>query len=114
ELSVNYRTPAEIMEAASAVLAAAAPGAVPPRSMREGGVAPWVLQTGAGELGATLASAVAHELATIGDGRLGVIAPATGVSRLAVVHTGELPGSLHGLRRVGSVAELDLLMAASC
>src|SRR5207237_6255527 len=45
ELTVNYRTPAEIMEVATAVLASAAPGVVPPRSMREEGVAPWAVQT---------------------------------------------------------------------
>jgi DNA helicase IV len=39
-LSVNYRTPAEIMAVADRVLAAAVPGASPPRSVRSTGVEP--------------------------------------------------------------------------
>ncbi|CAM2838508.1 helicase [Mycobacterium intermedium] len=40
-LSVNYRTPAEIMAVAAALLAEFAPGVQPPESVRAGGVAPW-------------------------------------------------------------------------
>jgi DNA helicase IV len=39
-LSVNYRTPAEVMEVAHRVLAAAAPGVEPTRAVRRTGVAP--------------------------------------------------------------------------
>ena len=42
ELSVNYRTPSEIMDIAARVLAAAAPDLVPPTSVRSTGVAPTV------------------------------------------------------------------------
>ena len=40
-LSVNYRTPAEIMAVAAAVLAEFAPGVRPPESVRATGVRPW-------------------------------------------------------------------------
>ena len=40
-LSVNYRTPAEIMTVAVALLAEFAPGVQPPESVRACGVAPW-------------------------------------------------------------------------
>ena len=40
-LSVNYRTPAEIMTVASALLADFAPGVKPPESVRASGVQPW-------------------------------------------------------------------------
>ena len=40
-LSVNYRTPAEIMTVAAALLAEFAPGVQPPESVRACGVAPW-------------------------------------------------------------------------
>ena len=40
-LSVNYRTPAEIMTVAAALLAEFAPGVAPPESVRACGVAPW-------------------------------------------------------------------------
>ena len=40
-LSVNYRTPAEIMTVAAALLAEFAPGVEPPESVRACGVQPW-------------------------------------------------------------------------
>jgi DNA helicase IV len=40
-LTVNYRTPAEIMAVAAALLAEFAPDVVPPESVRASGVAPW-------------------------------------------------------------------------
>ncbi|SDI54246.1 DNA helicase IV [Rhodococcus triatomae] len=49
-LSVNYRTPAEIMSVAAAVLAEFAPGAAPPESVRSCGVAPWSRQVTEDEL----------------------------------------------------------------
>ncbi|MFB7874791.1 RNA polymerase recycling motor ATPase HelR [Nocardia sp. NPDC056064] len=49
-LSVNYRTPAEIMAVAAAVLAEFAPEVRPPESVRACGVAPWSRAVTAGEL----------------------------------------------------------------
>jgi DNA helicase IV len=49
-LSVNYRTPAEIMTVAAALLAEFAPGVQPPESVRATGVAPWSRQVANGEL----------------------------------------------------------------
>ncbi|OLF04741.1 helicase [Actinophytocola xinjiangensis] len=43
-LTVNYRTPAEIMAVAASVLADFAPGVRPPESVRASGVAPWARQ----------------------------------------------------------------------
>ncbi|MFD9826243.1 RNA polymerase recycling motor ATPase HelR [Tsukamurella tyrosinosolvens] len=40
-LTVNYRTPSEIMVVAADVLAEFAPGAVPPESVRASGIRPW-------------------------------------------------------------------------
>jgi hypothetical protein len=83
ELTVNYRTPAEIMEVATAVLASAAPGVVPPRSMREEGVQPWAVRAAPDDLVGVLADAVRRELAAIGDGRLAVITPAADAEAVA-------------------------------
>jgi len=113
ELTVNYRTPAEIMEVATAVLAHAAPGVVPPRSMREEGVPPWALQASPGEVVGVLAEAVRRELAAIGDGRLAVIAPeleAEGLARelaaaLPEATVGDRTSPLDGLVAVLGVAE---------
>ncbi|PTR20220.1 DNA helicase IV [Rhodococcus sp. OK519] len=49
-LSVNYRTPAEIMAVAAAVLAEFAPGVTPPESVRASGVQPWSRRVTDGEL----------------------------------------------------------------
>ena len=58
ELTVNYRTPAEIMAVAADVLAAIDPSAKPPESVRESGVAPRAVATDeAGLVAATVAQA---------------------------------------------------------
>jgi DNA helicase IV len=49
-LSVNYRTPAEIMAVAGALLAEFAPGVQPPESVRACGVQPWSRQVTEDEL----------------------------------------------------------------
>ncbi|MER5431110.1 UvrD-helicase domain-containing protein [Streptomyces sp. NPDC002588] len=70
-LGVNYRTPAEIMEAAAAVVRAEHPDFEPPASVRSTGVRPWARETD--DLPAAVAEAV-REL-TPAEGRLAVIAP---------------------------------------
>jgi len=49
-LSVNYRTPAEIMTVAAALLAEFAPGVQPPESVRASGVQPWSKKVTGAEL----------------------------------------------------------------
>ncbi len=49
-LSVNYRTPAEIMTIAATLLAEFAPGVRPPESVRASGVRPWARQVAEGGL----------------------------------------------------------------
>ena len=75
-LTINYRTPAEIAEVASDVLAAINPELHPPRPVRETGVEPWRVQTPPGELGKLLGELTREESAAIGAGRLAVIVPA--------------------------------------
>ncbi|MFE0811336.1 HelD family protein [Streptomyces sp. NPDC058848] len=70
-LGVNYRTPAEIMDVAAAVVRAEDPAFAPPSSVRSTGVRPWIRATG--DLPAAVADAV-REL-TPEEGRLAVIAP---------------------------------------
>jgi DNA helicase IV len=75
ELSVNYRTPAEIMEWAGRVLREAAPHLTPPESVRSVGYGPTVAATSPAELAVAAAGAAAKSLAEIGDGTVGVITP---------------------------------------
>jgi DNA helicase IV len=53
-LSVNYRTPAEIMTVAAALLAEFAPGVQPPESVRPCGVQPWSRRVTEDELPAAI------------------------------------------------------------
>ncbi|MER7571086.1 UvrD-helicase domain-containing protein [Streptomyces sp. NPDC126514] len=78
-LGVNYRTPAEIMELAAAVVRAENPGFEPPSSVRSTGVRPWIRATD--DLPGAVAKAVGE--LTPAEGRLAVIAPRDLHRRLA-------------------------------
>jgi DNA helicase IV len=74
ELSVNYRTPAEIMTVADRVLAAAAPGIRPGRAVRTTGIEPRFESVGASELVPVAAGAARRAVSD--EGTVAVIAPA--------------------------------------
>ena len=76
ELTVNYRTPAEVMAVAADVLAAVDPSLQPPRSVRTAGVEPWAARVRPDALVAELIAAVRREAGEVADGRLGVLVPA--------------------------------------
>jgi superfamily I DNA/RNA helicase len=65
-LSVNYRTPAEIMTVAAALLAEFAPGVQPPDSVRACGVQPWSRRVTEDELRAAIEEFVRDEAAREG------------------------------------------------
>ncbi|WP_191253320.1 HelD family protein [Amycolatopsis oliviviridis] len=79
QLTVNYRTPAEIMAATADLLAAHHPGLRPPRSVRSTGRPPWRLRTTPAEL----PKVVADLVATHTEGRLAIVAPGKRLGRLA-------------------------------
>jgi DNA helicase IV len=88
QLTVNYRTPAEIMAVAADVLASAAPGEQPPESVREEGACPRAVR-GLGQV----APVVREELAEMGEaGRLAVIAPGALTAELALAMPDAVPG----------------------
>jgi DNA helicase IV len=75
-LTVNYRTPAEIMTVAANVLAEIDPDATPPRSVRESGTVPWRLAAGdESKFADVVGEATAALAAQTGDGTLAVISP---------------------------------------
>ncbi|MGI8808379.1 MAG: HelD family protein [Acidimicrobiales bacterium] len=76
ELSVNYRTPSEVMDLAARVLAAATPGLAPPASVRSAGLDPLVTRAPGGQLVDVVAGVAAAELEAVGDGKVAVICPA--------------------------------------
>ena len=73
-LSVNYRTPAEIMAVAAALLADFAPGVQPPESVRASGVPPWSRRVTDGELHSAIEEFVQQEAGR--EGTSVVIGPA--------------------------------------
>jgi DNA helicase IV len=73
-LTVNYRTPAEIMALAAAELARYAPDRRPPESVRATGEQPWERTVPAAELVAHVRATVAEESARLAGGTLAVIA----------------------------------------
>jgi len=75
-LTVNYRTPAEVMEVAARVLATAAPNLTPPVPVRHAGVEPVFSNVEADDLISATAQAARDELAAVAPGKVGVIAPA--------------------------------------
>ncbi|WP_068271393.1 HelD family protein [Aldersonia kunmingensis] len=79
ELTVNYRTPAEIMAVAHDVLRAIDPEATEPRSVRESGWVPWSLAVAAEELETVAKRCVAGET---GPGTVAMIVPAELVEML--------------------------------
>jgi DNA helicase IV len=108
-LTVNYRTPAEIMTVAAAVLASVAPDERPPDSVRSEGVPPRAIRVAPGsDFAAQVARAVRADLAELGGpagGRLAVIAPD---ERVAAV-TAALPEAVGGDRAESLDAAAALL-----
>ncbi len=75
ELTVSYRTPAEVVEAAAGVLAAAAPGVAPPRPVRRSGEAPRFVSAGPQDLARRVAEVALEEVAAVAPGRTAVLVP---------------------------------------
>ncbi|WP_431894589.1 HelD family protein [Micromonospora haikouensis] len=96
ELTVSYRTPAEIMAVAAGVLAEIDPHLRPPRSVRRSGVPPWERTVAADRLAGELATAAVAEAADLTDGRLGVIVPAGRVDALGAALVAALPEAAVG------------------
>ncbi|WP_432922019.1 HelD family protein [Microbispora sp. CA-135349] len=90
-LSVNYRTPAELMEIAARVLELVGPGLKAPESVRETGERPWALRVASvAEAGPVVASEVVEE------GRLVVIAPAGTIEEIGEIVGAAVPGAATG------------------
>ncbi|HJP80505.1 MAG TPA: ATP-binding domain-containing protein [Pseudonocardiaceae bacterium] len=79
QLTINYRTPAEIMAATTDLFTAHHPGLRPPRSVRVGGEAPWRLRTTLADLPDVVAEIVAGQV----EGQLAIITPSLHRPRLA-------------------------------
>jgi DNA helicase IV len=94
ELTVNYRTPAEIMAVAADVLAAGGTGASAPRSVRPGTTAPWAEVTGEAGLAARAAEVVEEWAGQ--EGTTAVVVPASRVAEVAAAVAARLDGVTSG------------------
>lgn len=90
ELTVNYRTPAEIMRITEGVLRAVDPALTAPTAVRSGGIRPWSLRIPEGDRGPALRAAVKQEIAALDGGRM------------AIIHAPDWPVEL-----IDGLAELD-------
>ncbi|MCP2180478.1 DNA helicase IV [Prauserella alba] len=77
ELTVNYRTPAEVMDVAAGVLAAIDPELRAPQSVRDTGVRPWQCRADRNAPAPVLKSVVDGELAEVDGGTVAVVVPET-------------------------------------
>jgi len=98
ELTVNYRTPAAIMDLASAVLSAAGVAVRAPESVREGDWPPVAERIAPGD-DAAVAAVVKDELASGPGGRIAVIVPDDLHATLARELVGALPAETVGTGR---------------
>ncbi|MFI5608064.1 HelD family protein [Amycolatopsis sp. NPDC051903] len=83
QLTVNYRTPAEIMAVAARVLAELDVDLAAPASVRETGVPPWSKATS--DLTADLPGLVATELSAVDGGTVAVLVPAARLEAVAAL-----------------------------
>jgi DNA helicase IV len=95
-LTINYRTPAEIMAVAADVLAAIDPALELPRSVRESGSTPWRREVAPECLADVLADATKEAAAGLGDGRLAVIVPAARLGEFGKAISAVVPDSAVG------------------
>ena len=108
-LTVNYRTPAEIMAVAADLLAEIDPSATPPRSVRDSGGLPWRLGVDEADLVGSVAEAAASLAAAHeGDGTLAVIAPAGRLADLRAAVEAALPGAAPAGADVTSPDDADI------
>ena len=83
ELSVNYRTPGEVMDFATRLLPIAAPGVRPPRSVRRTGEEPSVVRVDVASVATQAAAVAGREAAEVGQGSVALVAPSSMVVDVA-------------------------------
>ena len=95
-LTINYRTPSEIMAVAADVLAAIDPALDLPRSVRDTGTEPCGLAAGPEDLASRLADATERAAAEPDDENIAVIVPAGRLDEFGSAIRASVPGSAVG------------------
>jgi DNA helicase IV len=126
ELTVSYRTPAEVLAVATRVLALAAPELTPPRPVRRTGEEPRMIGVrgadgtregaGPGDLARRVADVAGEEVAAVQSGRVAVLAPEVLIPRLseALEAVGLPVVDARDMRKGGLSEPLVLLAADAC
>lgn len=96
ELTVNYRTPAEITVIADRVLASIDPKLTAPTSVRSTGVDPWWLAVPRADLIDRIAEMAAKDLAEAGEQHLAVLVPDDLFDRALAKVVADVPGAGSG------------------
>lgn len=109
ELTVNYRTPAEIMRFASNILSEMDGSGETPRSVRSSGHEPWAQHVPPERLATELPGLIAAERAQLGDGKLAVLMPAERLDELGPELAAALPDASVGTRPENLEASTVLL-----
>jgi DNA helicase IV len=110
-LTVNYRTPAEIMAVAADVLTEIDPAALPPVSVRESGVPPWRLAVTPAGLAGAVGRAAARLAEQSGEGTLAVIGPVGRLAEIGLAVKRELPDAAVGELAAGELTAAELAAA---
>ncbi len=96
QLTVNYRTPGEIMEASRQVLKAISPELLPARAVRHGAEPPRCTGTTPEEFPAGLAEAAASAARRAAGGRTAIVVPTADLERLAAAVSARIPDASWG------------------
>lgn len=109
ELTVNYRTPAEIMTVATDVLSEMDTELAAPSSVRTSGHPPWTRHVPEAELAARLPELIGEELRAVDDGRLAVLLPPDRLDKLGAQITEHVAGAVIGNQPEGLESPAVLL-----
>lgn len=94
ELTVNYRTPARITEAAAKVATRAGRAVATPEALRQGDYEPELLTTTPEARDATLLKSIQTQLARVEGGLIGIVVPSTAHQAAYTVLTEHYPGRI--------------------
>jgi len=96
ELTISYRTPAEIMRVAAEVLAEIDPSLSPPRAVRATGVPPRRMSAPVTEFADLVVATATDEIGSLDEGRIGVIVPAGWVDEIGKLMATVIPDAATG------------------
>ena len=113
ELTVNYRTPAPVMELATRLLAAAGVRVSPPESVREGTRRPRGMRVDPEHVPDAVLAAVGQALPRLAGGRLAVVAPDRNVAALHRRLVDVLPPGSVGTGRAALDSAVSVLSASA-